>query len=709
MRDALARQEAGMARVIPIILRPVDLEGAPFAHLQYLPHHGKPVTKWSNRDEAFLDIARGIRRAIKDLQGASGSSYQSSVFPPIINSTPRKSRSWLFMAADLPQDFVARPQEFEALKQSILYGQRDRPTAITAALRGAGGYGKTTLAQALCHDPDIRNAFPNGVLWVTLGEKSINLVAKIEDIIFLLDHQRPGFTSLEAVMTEWRETLADRTCLLVIDDVWRSSDLIPFLQGGEQCARLITTRNDQVLPPQALCIQVDAMRQSEAVLLLQAGLISEPSAGELEQAFGQLARRLGEWPLLMTLANGVLRQRVRLGESLKSALTYLQHLLDKRGVLAFDAQNAEARSEAVSKTLEVSFAQLAPYEVARYEELAIFPEDAVLPFETVQRLWQVTGALDILETEELCRRLFSLSLLLSCDFATRLIQLHDVIHSYLRERVGARLTGLHEQFLDSYSLKRWAELPLDEPYLWAQLIEHLQAARRSDELVATVKDIRYLAAKALLQGTVALEQDLALALQEVPDDAILVSLVRQIAQIAHILQRSRTLDEMQGMLLTRIHLAKHLESLYVTVEQDISRFRFIAWHSLPDQGIPALRRTLTDHTGGVRDCAISPDGAWILSASNDKTLKVWDAYTGTERFTLSGHTQAVTGCAISPDGLWIISVSSDATLIVWDAHSGKRLTTFYTDRELFDCAFHPDGAHLIAVGERGVYFLRLIA
>src|SRR5205807_1849802 len=74
------------------------------------------------------------------------------------------------MAADPPADFVARPKEFEALRQSILYGKRDRPTAITTALRGAGGYGKTTLAQALCQDEQIKNAFADGILWVTLGE-----------------------------------------------------------------------------------------------------------------------------------------------------------------------------------------------------------------------------------------------------------------------------------------------------------------------------------------------------------------------------------------------------------------------------------------------------------------------------------------------------------------------------------------------------------
>ncbi len=67
MEQALARQDADQARVIPIILRPVDWKGTPFAKLQALPSGGKPVTRWPTHDDAFLDIVQGIRKAIDDL------------------------------------------------------------------------------------------------------------------------------------------------------------------------------------------------------------------------------------------------------------------------------------------------------------------------------------------------------------------------------------------------------------------------------------------------------------------------------------------------------------------------------------------------------------------------------------------------------------------------------------------------------------------
>ena len=56
MQRAMERHKRGEARVIPVILKPVDWKEAPFGKLQPLPTNGKPITNWPNRDEAFLDV-----------------------------------------------------------------------------------------------------------------------------------------------------------------------------------------------------------------------------------------------------------------------------------------------------------------------------------------------------------------------------------------------------------------------------------------------------------------------------------------------------------------------------------------------------------------------------------------------------------------------------------------------------------------------------
>ncbi len=67
LKRAMERHEKREARVIPVILRSVDWHGALFGKLKPLPKNGKPVTSWENLDEAFLNIAQGIRTAVEQL------------------------------------------------------------------------------------------------------------------------------------------------------------------------------------------------------------------------------------------------------------------------------------------------------------------------------------------------------------------------------------------------------------------------------------------------------------------------------------------------------------------------------------------------------------------------------------------------------------------------------------------------------------------
>ena len=65
MMHALERHQAGTARVIPIFVRPSDWQSAPFAKLQGLPRNALPVSKWSDADEAWLNVAQGLRLVIE--------------------------------------------------------------------------------------------------------------------------------------------------------------------------------------------------------------------------------------------------------------------------------------------------------------------------------------------------------------------------------------------------------------------------------------------------------------------------------------------------------------------------------------------------------------------------------------------------------------------------------------------------------------------
>jgi hypothetical protein len=85
MTHALQRHEAGEARVIPVILRPCDWTHAPFGKLLAAPRDGKPVTRWPDTDEAFLDIATAIREAASTTSARPAATTTTSTLTRIIH------------------------------------------------------------------------------------------------------------------------------------------------------------------------------------------------------------------------------------------------------------------------------------------------------------------------------------------------------------------------------------------------------------------------------------------------------------------------------------------------------------------------------------------------------------------------------------------------------------------------------------------------
>ena len=106
--------------------------------------------------------------------------------------------------------------------------------------------------------------------------------------------------------------------------------------------------------------------------------------------------------------------------------------------------------------------------------------------------------------------------------------------------------------------------------------------------------------------------------------------------------------------------------------------------------------------------SVTPDGHRVISASHDRTLKVWDIESGEELKTLEGHNDAVRALSVTPDSRFVISVSFDRTLIVWDVEKGEKITGFSGDSDSLTCTVSPDGKTIVA-GERSgrLHFLRL--
>src|SRR5450755_865456 len=140
MKRALERHDAGQARVLPIIVRPVDWKDMPFARLQALPTDARPITTWRNRDQAWVNVVAGIRRALEDLSQLPASTVHKAL-PPVWN-IPYPRNSFFLGRDELLERLHAQLQagQTTALSQPPPTGQAlaQSPQAIS----GLGGIGR---------------------------------------------------------------------------------------------------------------------------------------------------------------------------------------------------------------------------------------------------------------------------------------------------------------------------------------------------------------------------------------------------------------------------------------------------------------------------------------------------------------------------------------------------------------------------------------
>jgi hypothetical protein len=454
-------------------------------------------------------------------------THQAQKFLNDLNTRCEKIRI-PFNVPDTGASHVARPALFGELIERLVNRAAETTGPVTVALRGGGGFGKSTLARSLCHDVRTRYAFHQGVLWVELGEDKIrNLAARVEDMVFWLSRERPGFVDPMDASHRLRELLRDRNVLIVIDDVWRQSDAAPFLVGGPGCAHLITTRNRDVLPEGCIEVPVNEMEFDEALQLLGARIPYHDVRADLER----LAERLGRWPILMNLVNRVMRDRVGRGQPADAAISDANSRLDRQGLMAFDRRDSDARSDAVAKTVAISIDLLRDAHasadgdaVARFEELAVFPRTTDIPISAVCRLWGYDESLTI----ELCDQLYNYSLLQSHDLRRKTIRIHDVVLSYLRSRAGDRTKEWHTRFVESYekaSGGRWDRLA-DDGYYFEHLAYHLLLGGLAGKLYALIDAPWWNAQEKRTGSARAFVADIDYALDAAMDEGNIPQLVR---------------------------------------------------------------------------------------------------------------------------------------------------------------------------------------
>ena len=630
----------------------------------------------------------------------------------------------LIPAAQRPESWVVdRPDQLQQIVQA-LRKRSGGTVGITTAVHGAGGFGKTTVARLARADRRVLRRFGGRIYWVTLGRdvRRGGLVEKVNDLVRRIDAGRAQpFTDVRQAAEHLAAVLAQGPRrLIVLDDVWFDDQLAAFPIAGK-CARLVTTRSPSLVADRAIPINVGQMSDRQAGQVLTAGLTALPAV--IVEA---LLVETGRWPVLLRLANRNLAAQAQSHTDMAVVAEDLLQRLRHDGALhaaghlpgvdarLLDINDPDQRSKAVAATIEASAGLLTDDERARLDELGIFVEDETIPVSLVAALWQATGGLGEAQTRMVCARLADLALLTltpTDDGGT--ISLHDVIRDYLREHLGpTRLTRSHQVLLDSVAsamnlpcapsitgtageVLAWWDLPQHAHYLREHLTEHLLAADRHTEAETLATDLRWVRSRLDEVGPVAPFADLSRI--TTPQAG---RLARLLGQNAHLLRPTDPPHSRIDILYSRIDHDPDWGPQARTLTGQRTYPALVNARPLPDLPDPALRRTLTGHTGWVWSVAVSPDGAWLATAGYDGEVRLWDATTGAVRATFTAHARWVRAVAVSPDGAWLATVGGDGEVRLWDATTGAVRATFTAHAgSVQSVAIAPDSTWLATAGD----------
>ncbi|MBN2716901.1 MAG: caspase family protein [Deltaproteobacteria bacterium] len=131
-------------------------------------------------------------------------------------------------------------------------------------------------------------------------------------------------------------------------------------------------------------------------------------------------------------------------------------------------------------------------------------------------------------------------------------------------------------------------------------------------------------------------------------------------------------------------------------DEDAHHIRVIDFYS------GEVRMVLTGHSDVILSLSYSPDGAYILSGSGDKTARLWDAHTGSAVRTLTGHAGAVLDTAISSDGRLAVTASEDKTLRLFEIPSGRHVATLRGhDAKVSAVAYTPNSQYIVSGDANG--------
>ncbi|XP_065920240.1 uncharacterized protein [Dysidea avara] len=343
-----------------------------------------PLTNTANAAASIVPSRNQLREQIRYSQARTQKEFKYQQPPP------------------LPLNYVCRAKLLDEIANklcSTLIDANSYSTSVT--ITGTGGFGKTTIATALCHHPIVKEKFTDGFVFVELGPQATDPSVKLSQLYHLLTGQSFKQGDVNYAEQEIQRLTNDYFCnlLVVIDDVWFVEDAEPIVKAFCNCNIVITSRmNDNELYISTKhTVIVGPMEMSEAITLLTCGVIdtSQLSQSEMD-LLDELAQDVHLWPLLLALVKGQLSHSIKQCHMpCYEAIQNLKARLYDRGLTAFDKNNIgnvfRSRKYAVKVCIEATLALLTESLLRSVTILVLYTGIGTsLPTPVLGSLWSVS-------------------------------------------------------------------------------------------------------------------------------------------------------------------------------------------------------------------------------------------------------------------------------------------------------------------------------
>ncbi|MFE1384097.1 tetratricopeptide repeat protein [Streptomyces sp. NPDC058740] len=220
----------------------------------------------------------------------------------------------------LPRDltnFVGRSRELAQLTESVLASSETRQVIDIHAIGGMPGVGKTALAVHAAHQ--LAERFPDGQLFLPLhghtpGQTPVDPSDALASLLTadgvaqeLIPNGADPHSTLDARAAMWRDRLAGKRVLLILDDAVNQEQVEPLLPNAAECLVLITSRRRLTALPDAAVLALDTLTRADAVAMLCRLSRRTPEGADETAAADEVVRLCGQLPLAIGLVAGRLR------------------------------------------------------------------------------------------------------------------------------------------------------------------------------------------------------------------------------------------------------------------------------------------------------------------------------------------------------------------------------------------------------------------